>query len=161
MHNKMAELAAGSTEECPLQTGVSLIGGSGPAPDERVSKAAFLSSMVDGTLDNMGAHDFQIQTNYVVCVQRSGRQLKNSSREKLMALASTKCWNESLQPDEGWKGHKSHRMWRKGRKLYCLECHSHAMMGKEGYEASKALKASCDQDKSQQQLPSCFRPKAV
>ena len=128
---------------------------------EASSKSDFLASMVSGQLTYMGEHTFRLDTNYVVCQRGNGRQLKHSSKEKLEALAKTKCWHEAREPDDKWAGHHTHQLWRTGRKVFCRRCKAHALCKGDAFEASRALKGRCEKASTQQQLPSCFRAKTA
>lgn len=81
-----------------------MIGGGPTEQTEPSSKAELLTSLVNGTMPSMGQHEFQIHTNYVVCQKCGIRHLKNSSRDKLVAMASNKCWDEQWQPEGQWTG---------------------------------------------------------
>lgn len=79
MHSKPHTITNGQQEACPMASGVVLVGGHPPAQD----KAAILQQMVDGSLTGMDARNFQVQTNYVVCLRCRPR----SAKEKLVDLA--------------------------------------------------------------------------
>ena len=159
MHHKAAEIQSAAEETCPTPLKVPMIGGAPADPKEAGSKTEFLANMVNGRLPFMGEHTFHIHTNYVVCTKCHGRQLKHSSKEKLEALAMTKCWHGEWTPEGQWNGHHTHQMWRTGRKIFCQRCKANALVKGEQIAASKALRSKCEKITQQQQLPSCFRAK--
>lgn len=152
MHNKYQDILDGQTAMCDDNPGMSLVGGA--ASDQ--TKAALLQQIVQGALPNMAPHIFAIQTNYISCEKCNIKLLKNSAREKLLEMTTKPCWDEQWSPTEGWKGHASHVMWRKGGKLWCTSCGAHAA---KGFAASKGLQRPCSHQTGQATLPACFRPK--
>ena len=159
MHNKIEELQQGQTEVCAMSERLSIVGGA-PQETDTGSKASFVNSLLEGTMAGMGSHLFQLQTNYVVCGKCSIRQLKNSSKEKLAAMATERCWDEAWCPVDGWTGYSTHQMWRKGKRLFCQKCKAQALPQAAGFSASKALRKTCGAEQGHQ-LPLCFRPNEV
>ena len=112
--------------------------------------------MIEGSHPAMTDHQFVQQTNYVVCTRCNGRILRHAAKEKIESLASSTCWNGEWIPTEGWAGHSTHKMWRKGGKLFCLTCRAHAVCRKEDFQASKALQKACGSTNHQSSLPQIF-----
>ena len=153
MHSKHQDILAGKTEQCADTPQPPLVGGETASQ----TKSALLQEMIRGQIPNMAPHEFEEAKNYISCVKCHAQLLKNSSREKLLELATMPCWNQLWSP-EGWQGHPSHRMWRRGGKLWCQACKAHALV--HPFRTSKALKGPCSQQTGQKQLPICFRQKA-
>ena len=125
--------------------------------DNKHSKAALIQKMLARELPGMADHKFVLQTHYVVCTSCNGRTLRNSAQDKLTNLAMSTCWNQVWEPQVGWKGHPSHSLWRKGGKVACLVCQSHAIHQGDGFAASKSLQKKCGGHQAEQQtLPTLF-----
>ena len=140
-------------EDCPATLQLVIQGGQA---EEAQSKTALVKSMIEGSHPAMTDHQFVQQTNYVVCTRCNGRILRHAAKEKIESLASSTCWNGEWIPTEGWAGHSTHKMWRKGGKLFCLTCRAHAVCRKEDFQASKALQKACGSTNHQSSLPQIF-----
>ena len=151
-HMTIEALQEIQAEECPANHTVVIRGGQA---EEVTSKTALIKSMLDGTHSEMSDHLFVQQTNYVVCTRCNGRILRHAAKEKIECLARSTCWNGEWTPTTGWSGHPSHKMWRKGGKLFCSTCKSHAVNKQEEFQASKALQKACGKG-SQINLPMIF-----
>ena len=124
-------------------------------------KRELLQQMLTGALPEMSAHRFELQKNYLVCMECKSRILRHAAKEKLVALATTPCWNGPWEEAEGWDGHSSHVMWRQGGRLSCQQCKSHAISKEGKFIASKQLRLPCGADGRQSKLPTCFRAKTA
>ena len=153
MHVTYAALQSIKEEECPATTQLSIKGGQ--APKER-SKADLLKSLLDGTYPELHGHSFVLQTNYLVCTGCNGRILRHAASEKIEGLAKSKCWNQEWIPDGSWRGHKSHKLWRKGGRVTCLNCKAQALPKDGSFEVSRNLRRLCGQTSSQHTLPTLF-----
>ena len=127
----------------------------GQAPKER-SKAELLKCLLDGTYPELNGHSFVLQTNYLVCTGCNGRILRHAASEKIEGLAKSKCWNQEWIPDGSWKGHKSHKLWRKGGRVTCLNCKAQALPKDGTFEVSRTLRRICGQTSTQHTLPTLF-----
>ena len=114
MHSTSQALRDGHQEACSQAGPVSIVGGQAMAGD----KTGIIQQMVNGNLPNMSAHQFQVQTNYVVCTRRSQRALRNSAKEE---------W----APPADWLGSPTHRLWRKGGQVQCVNCRAEDMASKQ------------------------------
>ena len=126
-----------------------------------LSKGETIQQMLTGALPEMSAHRFELQKNYLVCMECKGRILRHAAKEKLVALATTPCWNGPWEAAVGWEGHCTHVMWRQGGKLICQQCKSHALCKEGQFHASKQLRNPCGADGRQSKLPTCFRAKTA
>ena len=151
-HLKYDALQQIHDENCQAAVEVVVKGG-----DNKQSKATLIQHMIAGELPGMADHTFVLQTHCVVCTSCNGRTLRNSAQDKLTTLALSTCWNQVWEPQADWQGHPSHSLWRKGGKVVCLECQSHAIPHHEGFAASKALKKRCGGHQAEQRtLPTLF-----
>ena len=154
MHSQHQEILAGKDEACADNPQPPLVGGE---PTSQ-TKQEFLQQMIQGQIPNMAPHGFVEATNYISCDKCHVKLLKNPSKEKLLELAHKQCWNQHWSPEAGWKGHSSHKLWRRGGKLWCVACKAHALT--TPFRASKALQNQCKSHELQTTLPVCFRQKA-
>ena len=130
-------------------------GGSEAAPE---SKATMVQQMLSGTLPEMAAHTFTLQTNYLVCSSCNLRALRNSAKDKLPLIASQPCWNQAWQPDASWQGHSTHDLWRRGGRVFCCKCQAHGVaQGGETWKPSRAITKRCGGEGGQQRLPDIFK----
>ena len=157
-HCTVEDLEKAKTETCSGAAKVDLVGGKSP---EVSTKEDLIQQMVAGELPQMESHKFEVQKHYIVCTACKGRILRNSAREKLLALAEGPCWNKPWPIPNGWLGHTSHKMWRQGGKVYCTQCKAHATNRADSYQASKGLRQACGEQATQTTLPSCFKTKKV
>lgn len=152
MHSKLQDIQDG---KCAQASRPQLVGGAATT----ATKAELIQQLLEGSAPNMAPHKFIVKNHYIVCETCSVRMLKNSSQAKLLEMSSKAYWNEEWQPGPTWTGHGSHKMWKKGGKLWCTQCSAHALHSAEP-QASKALQRPCPQLDGQQKLPTLFRPKA-
>ena len=154
-HWKMVDLAAVKNEKCPAGANLQITGGS----QTGLSKGETLQKMLTGALPEMSAHRFELQKNYLVCMEGKSRILRHAAKDKLVALATTTCWNGPWEEADGWDGHNSHVMWRQGGRLSCQQCKAHAISKDGKFQTSKRLRLQCGADGRQSKLPTCFRAK--
>lgn len=108
----------------------------------------------------MGQRKFLIQNAYIVCQQCGGRILRRAALDKLKTLALTECWNASWPVPQGWQGHVTHQMWRKGQQVACINCKARANAGDQTWTPSRALRLRCGGiEPEQQTLPQIFKAK--
>ena len=134
MHSNLQDIKDGKDAKCDQATGHSLVGGAASI----TAKAELIQQMLEGTMPNMAPHQLILKNHYIVCETCNVRLLKNSAQEKLKELSSKTCWNQAWSGGPTWTGHGSHKIWRKGGKIWCQTCQAHANMTEAGPMASKA-----------------------
>ena len=155
MHSKLKDIKDGKDAKCDQAKGNSLVGGAASI----TTKAELIQQMLEGTTPNMAPRKFFVKNQYIVCETCNVRLLKHSAQEKLKELSGKPCWNQAWPGGPTWTGHGSHKMWRKGGKIWRQKCQAHAHMTEAGPTASKALIKECPKNTGQQSLPHLFRPK--
>ena len=98
-----------------------------------------------------GKHFWCISTHYIKCENCGINLLKRSKQEALDSFMAQECINHAWQQSQGWKGHKTHAMWRRGSSLHCSKCNGKATQHEGGYQASQKLMAPCKQGQSDAQ----------
>ena len=156
-HWKIADLEAVKNEKCPAVEEPQQKGGN----PQGLSKGETIQQMLTGALPEMSAHRFELQKNYLVCMECKCRILRHAAKEKLVALAATSCWNEPWMGVEGWEGHSTHVMWRQGGRLSYQQCKAQALSKAGMFKASKQLRSPRGEVGRQSTLPTCFRAKTA
>ena len=147
-------LQEAATEICPKAADPGVIGGHSGSSD----KATLIEQMLNGACAGVSDHSFSLQKHYIVCGRCNQRLLRNSAKEKLQDLTTAPCWDSEWPIPAGWAGRATHRMWRKGGKIFCQSCKAHVMQKDGRPQASKRLTKACAKGHTTQ-LPLCFRPK--
>ena len=157
LRTKLADLEQAQSERCP-GTPAPMTGGQ--QQPEELSKQETVHQILAGSFSCMGAHCSEIQKSYMVCQHCGSRLLRHAAKERLAQMAQTECWNREWQPPDGWQGHGSHRMWRKGQLISCQQCRARAVPKGQDWKASKALQNPCGGMATVAlTLPQCFKAK--
>lgn len=69
-----------------------------------------LKRIIEGQRDALAGHDFEVQTNYAARKKCNVRTLRNSAREKFLAMAQQTCWDQGWTSRAAWQGHSTHRI---------------------------------------------------
>ena len=140
-------------EKCEVAVGVSITGGDA----HMETKEEYINRILQEQHEE--GHLLHQQANYIVCQKCGMRTLRNAAREKIQQMHQSTCWYGPWTPDVQWQGSPTHRMWRRGQKIYCQSCNGHAINHEKGWKASRQLQRVCAAGQ-QTQLPLCFRAKA-
>ena len=139
MQSPYAELLNLHQEPCEARPETGSKGGKGVTRDQ------MLGEIIAEQGDSMqeGKHFWSVGAHYLKCEQCGINLLKRSKKDALDHFMAQECINRAWQPIPGWKGHKTHALWRKGNNLQCTKCNGKALQKDGIYQASQKLMGPC------------------